>query len=136
MPLYYINRSGANHYLSITYNTLTNDLQSDEVKLKRYFYALRSLLAGLWIVEKQDLPPMEFHILLDLVTDFSVRQDINELMEIKKTADEKTRIPKRKTLNDWLAHTMENCKEKIAGLSAEKQQAEELNLIFRKYLLS
>jgi len=60
MPEYFSLRSGANHYLSMAYNTLREDLQTEQVKLKRYFYALRPALACLWIVKKQSVPPMEF----------------------------------------------------------------------------
>jgi predicted nucleotidyltransferase len=45
MPAYFSLRSGGNHYLSMANNTLKDDLQGDQVKLKRYFYALRPALA-------------------------------------------------------------------------------------------
>jgi predicted nucleotidyltransferase len=53
MPAYFSLRSGGNHYLSMANNTLRDDLKGEQVKLKRYFYALRPALACLWIVEKQ-----------------------------------------------------------------------------------
>src|SRR6185437_7304497 len=43
MPKYFSLRAAGNHYLSIGLNTVKNDLQSEQVKLKRYFYALRSI---------------------------------------------------------------------------------------------
>ncbi|MBD1366800.1 nucleotidyltransferase domain-containing protein [Mucilaginibacter sp. ZT4R22] len=69
MSAYYSQRSGANHYLSMAFNTLTNDLQSSEVKMKRYFYALRPALACQWIIEKGTVPPMEFAHLRVLIND-------------------------------------------------------------------
>ncbi len=60
MPTYFSLRSGGNHYLSMANNTLRDDLQGEQVKLKRYFYALRPALACQWIVERQTVPPMEF----------------------------------------------------------------------------
>lgn len=37
MPVYFSARSAANHYLSMAGNTLLDDLQAEELKLKRYF---------------------------------------------------------------------------------------------------
>src|ERR1700761_3522589 len=76
MPAYFSPRTAANHYLSMAANTLRDDLQGGEVKLKRYFYALRRPLACLWIVEKQAVPPMEFEPLRALITDESIQSDI------------------------------------------------------------
>jgi len=135
MPAYFSLRSGGNHYLSMANNTLRADLQSDIVKLKRYFYALRPALACQWIVEKQTVPPMEFHKLRILITDNSVQKSIDELLEQKKDADEKAFITPVALLNEWLTDTLNNCREQTPLLPSEKQEADDLNVVFRKYIL-
>jgi predicted nucleotidyltransferase len=134
MPKYFLLRAGANHYLSMAHNTLTQDLQADEVKLKRYFYALRPVLACKWIVEKQSVPPMEFEKLRETVADDTIQSAIDQLMERKKLADEKAMITPVFQLNNWLADTLAYCKLKIEDLPAGKQLPDELNLVFRKYI--
>ncbi|MCQ6960427.1 nucleotidyltransferase domain-containing protein [Mucilaginibacter aquariorum] len=134
MPQYFSLRSGANHYLSMTHNTLRDDLQTEQVKLKRYFYALRPALACLWIIEKQTVPPMEFEHLRVMITDSAVQNAIDELLERKKTADEKALIAPVPVLNQWLSDTFGWCKERIPTLPSEKQYPNELNNIFRKYI--
>ncbi|NHA06637.1 nucleotidyltransferase domain-containing protein [Mucilaginibacter sp. HC2] len=136
MPTYFSLRSGANHYLSMAHNTLTDDLQAERVKLKRYFYALRPTLACLWTVEKQTVPPMEFDHLRVLITDDKIQDAIDNLLKRKLQADEKALIAPVSELNEWLADTLNNCRHKISELHAEKHQPDELNALFRKYVTS
>lgn len=135
MSQYFSLRSGANHYLSMAQNTLKDDLQDEQVKLKRYFYALRPALACLWIVEKKSVPPMEFEHLRMMITNNEVQNAINELLERKKIADEKAMITPVPLLNQWLSDTLDCCKKHIPMLSSEKKHSDELNNIFRKYIL-
>jgi len=134
MPHYFSLRAGANHYLSMAYNTLRDDLQNDEVKMKRYFYALRPALACLWIIENQSVPPMEFEHLRTMITDVNIQQNIDELMKQKLIADEKAIIKPIKTLNEWLATTLSFCKTQVSTLSSVGRQTDELDEVFRKYM--
>jgi len=134
MPDFFSLRSGANHYLSMAYNTLRDDLQTEQVKLKRYFYALRPALACLWIVQKQTVPPMEFQYLRVMITDIKIQNAIDELLEKKKDAVEKAMIAPVAILNQWLSDTLEWCKKGIPELPSEKNYPDELNNIFRKYI--
>ncbi|GAA4925370.1 nucleotidyltransferase domain-containing protein [Mucilaginibacter defluvii] len=134
MPAYFSLRSGGNHYLSMANNTLRDDLQSDIVKLKRYFYALRPALACQWIVEKQTVPPMEFDKLRVLISDQKVQKSIDDLLDQKKTADEKAFIKPVALLNEWLTDILNNCQEQMPLMPSDKKDADELNEVFRKYL--
>jgi uncharacterized protein len=70
---YYCPRAGIHHYLSMANNCYLQHLQSADVKLKKYFYALRSILAARSIVQNLQVPPMVFGTLLESIVD---RQDI------------------------------------------------------------
>jgi predicted nucleotidyltransferase len=134
MPAYFSLRSGGNHYLSMAYNTLKDDLEGDQVKLKRYFYALRPALACQWIVERRTVPPMEFDKLRVLISDQKVQKSIDELLDQKKTADEKAFIKPVALLNEWLTDILNNCREQMPLMPSDKKDADELNEVFRKYL--
>ena len=134
MPSYFSPKSGANHYLSMAHNTLRDDLQSDQVKLKRYFYALRPALACLWIVENQTVPPMELSHLRVIIKDEKVQEAINELLEQKEKAAESAYIPKVVVFNNWLSAVLKNCKEQVINLPSNKKKPDELNEVFRKYI--
>lgn len=134
MPNYFSLRSAGNHYLSMALNTVNNDLQGAEVKIKRYFYALRSSLACKWIVEKHEVPPMEFHKLRVLISDQNVQNSLDELMNLKLVSNEKTLIALVPDLDEWLNETLALCKQQVALLPPNLQPAEELNKIFSRYV--
>ncbi len=134
MPEYFSLRASANHYLSMAYNTFTQDLQTEQVKLKRYFYALRPALACLWIVQRQTLPPMEFEPLRSLIADDVIQTSINNLMVKKQAADEKALTPPVAVLNDWIGATLTLCKEQSGALSSTKHTTQRLDAIFRKFI--
>ncbi|WP_295117535.1 nucleotidyltransferase domain-containing protein [uncultured Chitinophaga sp.] len=134
MPKYFSCRAGCHHYLSMAFNTLENDLQGGQVKIKKYFYALRPALAALWIIEKQEVPPMEFGILRTLVQDEPWQQAVDTLLKVKAGADEKALITPIPLLQNWLQETLNNCKEKASALPSIRHTTEELDELFRKYM--
>lgn len=134
MPGYFSTRATANHYVSLAFNAFTNDLQSDDINLKRCFYALRSALACLWIVDRQTVPPMEFAKLRVMITDAAVQQAIEPLLEQKWQANEKATVKSVPVLQQWLAETLSYCKEQIPGLPSSKREPGELNLLFKKHI--
>jgi predicted nucleotidyltransferase len=134
MQTYFSLRPGAHHYLSMAHNTFRDDLQTSEVKLKRYFYALRPALACQWIIEEQMVPPMEFDKLRVMISNTNIQDAIDDLLQIKKYADEKALITSVPVLNQWLSKTLEYCKDRIVLLPSKKNDPDELNQIFRKYI--
>lgn len=135
MPRYFSLRAGANHYLSMAYRTLTEDLEVEQVKLKRYFYALRPALACIWILINKEVPPMEFGPLRTIIKDPEIQQAIAELMERKQMSDEKQLVAPVAILNNWLADRLKWCKQEISLLPADRNDAAELDEVFRKYIL-
>lgn len=135
MPKYFSPKGAGSHYFSLVLNTVNNDLQGEQFKLKRYFYALRSLLACKWITDKQTLPPMEFEKLRVLVDDVAFQTTIDELLTIKQGSDEKTLIAPIPLLDEWLAETLAACRSALAELTSQHKPVDELNEVFRKYIL-
>jgi predicted nucleotidyltransferase len=136
MPKYFSLKAGGNHYLSMALNTVNNDLQGEQVRIKRYFYALRSALACKWITEKQTVPPMEFGKLRVLDDDAAFHTSIDQLLKMKLISDEKTFIAPVAILDEWLNKTLFACKVALSQMPSNHQPTEELNAIFRKYIIS
>jgi predicted nucleotidyltransferase len=134
MPKYFSLKAAGHHYFSMASNTVNNDLQGEQIKLKRLFYALRSTLVCKWLIEKQTVPPMELAHLRVLVDDSDFQTTLNELLKRKAISDEKTLIDHIPLLTYWLNATLADCKTAISALPANHQQPEELNRLFRKYL--
>ncbi|POP43085.1 nucleotidyltransferase [Superficieibacter electus] len=77
------------HYYSMARKNFRGYLQGDEVRLKKYFYVLRPLLAVRWIEAGKGMPPMRFaELLAGSELDAALRQEIDELLERKQRAGE------------------------------------------------
>ena len=85
---YFQPRHTVNHYKGIGKNSyLSNDL-SGEIKLKKLFYVLRPLMAAKWIIRNNEIPPMDIPNLISIIEDKDVVNHINNLLEIKRNANE------------------------------------------------
>ncbi|MEC5144678.1 nucleotidyltransferase domain-containing protein [Chitinophaga sp. 212800010-3] len=134
MPAYFSPRAGGHHYLSMAHNVFTNELSGSSIKLKKYFYVLRPLLACLWIQAGKGVPPMEFAHLRTLITNADIQAAIDQLLELKARSDEQTVIPPIEPLHQWMAATLEECRAQSADLEPVKNDIAELDGIFRKYI--
>lgn len=77
------------HYLAMARKNFRGYLQGESVRLKKYLYVLRPLLAARWVDEGRGMPPMRFADLVDtLVQDPALREEINALLAIKMQAGE------------------------------------------------
>ena len=88
------------HYYSMAKKNFRGYLQDDEVRLKKYFYVLRPLLAVRWIEAGKGMPPMRFATLLegsDLAS--PLRTEIDALLVLKQTAGEAQYGPRRPLLH-------------------------------------
>jgi predicted nucleotidyltransferase len=134
MPDYFSLRAGCHHYLSMTRNAYENDLRGETVRLKKYFYALRPLLAAGWILEHRTVPPMEFAPLRTLIREDGVQQAIDDLLERKQASDEKTLIPPVAILQDFITERLAVCQRESAVIEPHVGEEEPLNRLFRSLL--
>lgn len=80
---------GYHHYVSMAKKTFDQHLDVDIVRHKKYFYALRPLLAARWIREGRGVPPMRFAELAQAtVRDDALLDELNRLLEVKMRAGE------------------------------------------------
>jgi hypothetical protein len=77
------------HYVHMARRNYREYLRGDTVRLKKYLYALRPLLATLWIEQGRGVAPMRFQDLVDgIVTESALRSGIEQLLAIKRAAPE------------------------------------------------
>lgn len=85
---YQVERS-FHHYMHMARKNYREYLSGDTVRLKKYLYVLRPLLAMLWIEQGLGVAPMQLQGLVDvIVTDSALRRAIDELLAIKRAAQE------------------------------------------------
>lgn len=68
-------------------NNSKNEISVEPIKLKKWFYLLRSLLSAYWTVKTGDIPPMELDKLIKILT-VEEQKAIEELVEFKSDKDE------------------------------------------------
>lgn len=123
------------HYLSMAKKALDEVVSSNDYKLKRFFYALRASVACLWILEKEEIPPIEFGKMvngLDLSDNLTNR--INELIELKSTISETYLHKGEHDLIKFMETCLEKADNESKNLPASKGQMSELNEFFRNTL--
>ncbi|MBR3834404.1 MAG: nucleotidyltransferase domain-containing protein [Lachnospiraceae bacterium] len=108
---YFSAKTGIYHYYGTARNTYETYLQDELVKYKKYFYALRPLLACKYIEEYNCPPPVLFNDLLKLDLPHELRQGIDELLEIKKVTQESDLNPQIPVIQDFIASELVKQKE-------------------------
>ena len=108
---YFSAKTGIYHYYGTARNTYETYLQDELVKYKKYFYALRPLLACKYIEEYNCPPPVLFNDLLKLDLPDELRQGIDELLEIKKVTQESDLNPQITVIQDFIVSELVKQKE-------------------------
>lgn len=88
-PGFYSSLKGRWHYLAMAHKNFRGHLQGDSVRLKKYFYVLRPLLAVAWLDAGLGVPPMRFADLAEaMVHDTALAEEINALLAVKMESGE------------------------------------------------
>ncbi len=86
---FYSRKATIHHYLSMAKKILEEIQGMQEYRLKKFFYALRTSVSCLWILERDEMPPIEFSVMLkELDSVAQIRSRVEELIELKSTASE------------------------------------------------
>lgn len=85
---YFSEKAAVYHYYGTANSTLQGYLQGERVRYKKYFYALRPLLAARFIETHHTAPPVRFSDLLDADLAPELRAAIDALLEMKKKMTE------------------------------------------------
>ncbi|MCB0838559.1 MAG: nucleotidyltransferase domain-containing protein [Bacteroidetes bacterium] len=132
---YFAPKALTHHYLGICTSSLKSVTDSGVIKLKKYFYVLRPLLAAKWIVDGKGVPPMEFGKLMAGLDDQPViKQIIDELLEIKKEAAEDQTIHLIPELQRFIEKEWNRCDALAGDLPKKKSDPDSLNQFFRQLL--
>jgi len=119
--IYFSPKSSIYHYLHMANGNYRQYLQTDIVKIKKYFYVLRPIMACLWIEKFKESPPVEFEKLLTLIHDKELLEKINKLLTRKKSGMELEPEPKIVVINNFIENTLLHFKETINSFAQEKK---------------
>lgn len=124
------------HYLHMAEGNFRTYLQHDLVRIKKYFYVLRPILACDWIYQTNLMAPMEFSVLVERqVNDEAIKTEIQLLLSRKMAGEELNEEPKIQVLNDFLESKINFYSNYIKSIKQDRQpNTEQLNELFKESL--
>ncbi len=123
------------HYYSLAHNFYEEALQKEKVKLKKYFYAIRSILAARWIRIHKEVAPMEFSTLRSVMEDKNWNDLVEDWLEKKISGTEGTLVNPSKLINNFIKIELEEGKIYADALPRyEKTPPEALDELYRKLI--
>jgi predicted nucleotidyltransferase len=102
-PTFFSPKANMYHYLRMAEGNFKHHLQGEQIKIKKYFYVLRPLLACLWIQQYQTIPPIEFDDLVAaMLTSGPLLDTLTDLLVRKKAGDEYDPTPRLLVITDYV----------------------------------
>jgi len=97
------------HYLHMARGNYREYLKGEVVRLKKYLYVLRPILACLWIEKHGTMPPTEFSKLVsDARLSVTLNAAVDELLARKMSGDELDTAPKVPVLNEFIEQMLDH----------------------------
>ncbi|WP_417760493.1 nucleotidyltransferase domain-containing protein [Shewanella sp.] len=127
---------GIFHYLNMAKTNYRGYLKGSEVRLKKYFYVLRPLLAVRWLLSHRSVAPIEFAKLLTMLTEVEVKQEVEKLLAVKMGSDELQTGPQVQVLNQFIEAELAYYENFTPLAEDNRVDVSELNGIFRQLITS
>ncbi|WP_373228777.1 nucleotidyltransferase domain-containing protein [Cohnella sp.] len=136
-PLTFSPKSCMYHYLNMAKGNYRMYLQGERVRIKKYFYVLRPVLACEWIEKYETMPPVEFEVLVnEFIPDGSeLKQIVECLLARKKSGEELDYEPKLNPINEYLEEKLAYYEQSATSMKGQNHQLDrQLDLLFRSTL--
>lgn len=130
LPLYFSIKKGLFHYWHMADTNYRTYLKTDEIRIKKYFYVLRPLLAAKWILNRKCPPPMLFSELMAAELEDELKPEVEKLLKMKQELPEMGIAPKVQVLNHYIESTMDIIKNKADKMSGDNHDWDLLNAFF------
>ena len=134
LPMYFSEKKSLYHYWHTANSTYRDHLMGEKVKIKKYFYVLRPLLAAKWILDKKVAPPMLFDELVAAELEEEIRPELNRLLEMKKTLPELGIGEKVPVIDDYIEGMMPKIKALAEGAEDKATEWTALNELFLRMI--
>lgn len=123
------------HYLHMARGNYREYLKGEVVRLKKYLYVLRPILACLWIEKHGTMPPTEFrNLVIDARPSVTLNEAIEDLLKQKMSSNELDTAPKIPVLNEFIEQMLDH----YSLLSGKRQTPvadyDALDLLLREML--
>jgi len=135
LPSIYTPEKGIYHYRSMAKTNYRGYLREPMVRLKKYFYVLRPLLAARWVAQTGGAAPIEFEKLLTVLNgEPAVLAEVQKLLELKRNTPELGLAPAVPVLNAFIETELEGPPVDAPKKSRAPEVVGQLNELFHKVL--
>lgn len=125
----------AYHYKQMAKRNFEAYLRGESVRLKKYLYVLRPLLAVRWIEAGRGAVPTELAPVLEAqFPSGDVRMDVDQLLRMKTEGGEMSEGPRFKYLHAWIESEMARLSTMEFDLQASRARDVDLDVVFRELL--
>ena len=108
------------HYLSMAKHNYHAYLTGETVRLKKYLYVLRPVLAARWILTKHSIPPVAFAELEAAMLPADMTETVAALLERKMQASESDAEPRIPKLHAYLEQSLSELDAAVSSLPADQ----------------
>jgi uncharacterized protein len=132
----FLPQSALYHYLNMAKGNYRDYLQGEQVKIKKYFYVLRPILACMWIEKYNSVPPILFQNLVeDLLDEGELKRNVLTLLNRKMSGEELSLEQKLPMINDFIEKEIFRLEEYTKSLKVSKDNITPLlDELFREVL--
>lgn len=123
------------HYLNMAKSNYKTYINQDNVRIKKYFYVLRPLLAAKWIVDLKSVPPILFDKLVEKELDESLKSEVEKLLVMKKSGKEMGLAPTITNLNEYIEKEMIEIEEFAKKVDETNRKWDLLDDVFYKIVM-
>lgn len=131
---HYNQARGFYHYRSTASSNFQQFLQHEQVKLKKYLYVLRPLLAVRWIEQYGGVAPIEFERLRQVLDHAEVQQAIDALLIQKRQHGEAKAQPAVPVLQQWIKAELQRLARTVPTQGMEPVALAKLNQLFAQLI--
>ncbi len=128
-------RACRHHYANMARNNHREHMRGETVKLKKYLYILRPVLACQWLERGLGPVPMRLEVMLDeLVNDAALRAAVERLLALKRVTPELGEGPAIPEISGFLAAEITKLDAEPVELSSPTRPMAELDAFFQAEL--
>ena len=130
---YFNPKSCLYHYFHMARRNYEAYFKENDVRLKKYFYILRPILACCWIERTGEMAPMEFDMLVNAeILDPQLKHEIQVLLAIKKSGEELNIAQRVPIIDEFIENRFGYFQQYLKDFQFKNEPGyDKLNTIFR-----
>ena len=137
LALEYFNpKSSLYHYFNMARRNYEAYFKEEVLRLKKYFYILRPLLACCWIERTGEMAPVEFNTLVEAeILDVQLKHEIQDLQALKMSGEELDKAARIPIIDEFMQNRMEHFEQYLKDYEGKHEPGyAKLNAVFRNTL--